>query len=91
MAGSVIALIRRSSADPRTRAAGLACLLFTLTAAVILLAPDVYEFSWRYQLPAVLTLPPAGLLGLTALLGLRRRAAPEPATPLTGEAAPSSG
>jgi len=91
VAGSVIALIRRSSADPRTRAAGLACLLFTLTAAVILLAPDVYEFSWRYQLPAVLTLPPAGLLGLTALLGLRRRAAPEPATPSTGEAAPASG
>jgi hypothetical protein len=90
VAGSVIALIRRSSADRRTRAAGLACLLFTLTAAVILLAPDVYEFSWRYQLPAVLTLPPAGLLGLTALLGLRRRPAAEPATPPAGEAAPAA-
>jgi hypothetical protein len=72
VAGSIVGLVRRSRADPRSRAAGLACLLFTLTAVVILLAPDVYEFSWRYQLPAVFTLPPAGLLGLTALLGLRR-------------------
>ncbi len=88
LAGSVIALIRRSSADPRSRAAGLACLLFSLVAVVILLAPDVYEFSWRYQLPAVITLPPAGLLGVTALLGLRRRAAPKPADP--GSAAPAA-
>lgn len=93
VAGSVAALIRRSSADPRSRAAGLACLLFTLTAVVLLLAPDVYEFSWRYQLPAALTLPPAGLLGLTALLGLRRRAQPPsgPATPSSGAAAPAAG
>ncbi len=89
VAGSVVALARRSPADPRSRAAGLACLLFTLTAAVLLLPPDVYEFSWRYQLPAVFTLPPAGLLGLTALLGLRRRARRPagPATPSGGEAA----
>ncbi|HTT51215.1 MAG TPA: hypothetical protein VMH35_07435 [Streptosporangiaceae bacterium] len=82
VAGSVLALARRSSADPRLRAAGLACLLFTLTAIVILLGPDVYEFSWRYQLPAVFTLPPAGLLGLTVLLGLRRRRK-DPADPAT--------
>ncbi len=92
LAGSVVALARRSSADPRSRAAGLACLLFTLVAVVILLAPDVYEFSWRYQLPAVLTLPPAGLLALTALLGLRRRAAAQPADPAdpAGPARPSN-
>ena len=43
----------------------------------VLLASDLFEFSWRYQLPALVTLPPAGALGL-ALLGslLRRRAAP---------------
>jgi hypothetical protein len=87
LAGSVAALARRSSADPRSRAAGLACLLFTLVAVVILLAPDVYEFSWRYQLPAVITLPPAGLLGLTVLLGLRHRAAAQPADP-AGPAGP---
>jgi hypothetical protein len=89
LAGSVVALARRSSADPRRRAAGLACLLFTMTAVVILLPPDVYEFSWRYQLPAVITLPPAGLLGLTVLLGLRRRAAAQPADP-AGPADPAS-
>jgi hypothetical protein len=92
LAGSAVALARRSSADPRSRAAGLACLLFTLVAVVILLAPDVYEFSWRYQLPAVITLPPAGLLGLTVLLGLRRRAAAQPADPAgpAGPARPSN-
>src|SRR5262249_14258906 len=48
----------------------LACLLFTSTAVVVLFAPDVYEFSWRYQLPAVITLVPAGVLGISALLSL---------------------
>jgi hypothetical protein len=89
VAGSILALVRRSSADPRSRAAGLACLLFTLIAVVILLAPDVYEFSWRYQLPAVITLPPAGLLGLTVLLGLRRAGRPKaPAAAPAGPAGP---
>lgn len=35
---------------------------------------DLYEFSWRYQLPALVTLPPAGALG--ALAVLRRAARP---------------
>ena len=26
---------------------------------------DAFQFSWRYQLPALITLPPAGALGLT--------------------------
>jgi hypothetical protein len=26
---------------------------------------DAFQFSWRYQLPALVTLPPAGVLGLT--------------------------
>ena len=47
---------------------------------VLLLAQDVVEFSWRYQLLAVITLPPAGILGISALLALRRGgAAPAPA------------
>jgi hypothetical protein len=29
---------------------------------------DLYEFSWRYQLPALVTLPPAGTLGAMALV-----------------------
>jgi hypothetical protein len=56
----------------RARQLALACLLFTATAVVLLLAQDLVEFSWRYQLPAVITLPPAGILGLSALLALRR-------------------
>ena len=39
----------------------------TLSAVVLLLGSDAYEFSWRYQLPAVVMLPVAGALGLTAL------------------------
>jgi hypothetical protein len=60
----------------RARQLALACLLFTATAVVLLLAQDVVEFSWRYQLPAVVTLPPAGILGISALLALRRGGAP---------------
>ena len=54
-----------------------ACLLVTLSATVLLLSSDAYEFSWRYQLPAVVTLPVAGALGLTALAAGSR--APGPA------------
>jgi hypothetical protein len=37
---------------------------------------DAFEFSWRYQLPAVVLLPLAGALGVTAQIktGLRGRA-----------------
>lgn len=69
LAGSVLALTRRGK-DGRTRPLTLACLLFAGTAAVVLLAPDFYQFSWRYQLPAVITLVPAGVLGISALLSL---------------------
>jgi hypothetical protein len=69
LAGSLLALIRRPGPgrDDRGRQLALACLLLTGTAAVVLLAPDVYEFSWRYQLPAVITLVPAGAAGIAAL------------------------
>jgi hypothetical protein len=69
LAGSLILLRRRLSA--RTRQLGLACLLFTGTAVFVLLAPDVYQFSWRYELPAVITLVPAGVLGAATLWSLR--------------------
>ena len=70
--GSALALVRRSG-DARRRQFALGCLLFTGTAAVVLLIPDVYEFSWRYALPAVITLVPAGVLGGCAVLMGRRR------------------
>jgi hypothetical protein len=66
LAGSLVPLRRRQSA--RTRQLGLASLLFTGTAVFVLLAPDVYQFSWRYELPAVITLVPAGVLGAATLL-----------------------
>jgi hypothetical protein len=79
--GTLLAIVlqvrqaRGSAAAPRAaraRQLALACLLFTATAVVLLLAQDLVEFSWRYQLPAVITLPPAGILGISALLALRR-------------------
>ncbi len=50
----------------------VACLLVTLAAVVLLVSSDAFEFSWRYQLPAVVLLPLAGTLGLTALIRGRR-------------------
>jgi hypothetical protein len=49
-----------------TRAA-LACLLITGAGAAVLLGADLYEFSWRYQLPALVTLPAGGALGAAVI------------------------
>jgi hypothetical protein len=77
-------------ASARSGLQALACLLFTGTAAIVLFVPDVFEYSWRYELPAVVTLPPAGVLGICALLSYRKArreavgqppAAAEPAAP----------
>jgi len=80
LAGSLLVLTARGGAS---RQLALACLLFTATAAAVLLPPDVYEFSWRYQLPAVVTLVPAGVLGIAALARRwqERRAAASPGGP----------
>jgi hypothetical protein len=69
LAGSLVLLRQRLPA--RTRQLGLACLLFTGAAVFALLAPDVYQFSWRYELPAVVTLVPAGVLGVATVASLR--------------------
>jgi hypothetical protein len=45
----------------------LACLLITGSAVAVLLGADLYEFSWRYQLPALVTLPIVGAFGATAV------------------------
>jgi hypothetical protein len=39
----------------------------------ILLMSDLFEFSWRYQLPALVTLPPAGAFGIAVILRYARR------------------
>jgi len=57
----------------RPAASGLAgaCALVTLAAVVLLVSSDAFEFSWRYQLPAVVMLPLAGALGVAALAARR--------------------
>jgi len=44
-----------------------ACVLAAGTALAVVIAADAFEFSWRYQLPALALLPPAGVLGIAAL------------------------
>jgi hypothetical protein len=75
VAGALTGLGRR-----RTAAGELAagCLLVTLAAVVLLVSSDAFEFSWRYQLPAVVMLPLAGALGLTAARARLGRATPAP-------------
>jgi hypothetical protein len=69
----------------------LACLLTFGAAVAVLLASDAFEFSWRYQLPALVTLPPAGALGIALGISFLRRRRPErparPARPEHGEPA----
>ena len=59
----------------RARTSGIrsATLLAVGMAVTILLASAAFEFSWRYQLPGLVLLPFAGVLGITAFL--RRRPA----------------
>jgi hypothetical protein len=65
------ALARRRGNPP----AVLACLLVTVTGVAVLLGADMYEFSWRYQLPALVTLPAAGAFGVTVIQARFRQAA----------------
>jgi hypothetical protein len=77
LGGSIGVLRRRRAHEAKSareaRGAGrdvsVACLLFFATAVILLFASDAFEFSWRYQLPALVTLPPAGALGILAVVG----------------------
>jgi hypothetical protein len=79
LAGLAGIVAYRRLGEPRR---ALACLLVTGSGIVLLLGADLYEFSWRYQLPALITLPVGGALGGTALVHLyhRRRTARQAAT-----------
>jgi hypothetical protein len=66
LAGSAALLRRR--ADPETRQLARACLLFFTAAVSVTLVSDLFEFSWRYQLPALVTLAPAGALGIAVII-----------------------
>jgi hypothetical protein len=67
----------------------LACLLITGSAVAVLLGADLYEFSWRYQLPALVTLPIAGAVGATAVAGRLRGRRRSPAVTATALAYPA--
>jgi hypothetical protein len=67
LAGSLTAARRR--AGPGQRQLSRACLLFFVAGASVLLISDLFEFSWRYQLPALITLPPAAALALACWWG----------------------
>jgi hypothetical protein len=69
----------------------LACCLFFITPVVLLLASDIPEFSWRYQLPAIMTLPPAGALGIAVIVAyFRGRTVGKPAGPAAESAVVTS-
>ena len=76
LAGS-LALLRRR-ADPGTRQLALACLLLFTAGAAVLLVSDAFEYSWRYQLPALVTLVPAGALGISVITRSASRPGAEP-------------
>jgi hypothetical protein len=48
-------------------------MLVTSSAVIVLFVSAMFEFSWRYQLPGLVLLPLAGVLGLTVLIGPLRR------------------
>lgn len=54
------------------------CLLLTLSGTLLLLVPDMTtEFTWRYQLPALVLVPAGAALALSAIRGENEIAAPE--------------
>jgi hypothetical protein len=88
--GSLGVLRRRLT--PAQRATATACLLVFVTGAAVLLGSDVFQFSWRYQLPALVTLPPAGALGLSVIAGYVTARRRRPAGPqLPRQAVPAAG
>ena len=85
LAGSVVVLRRRATGP--THELALACLLFFASAVSLLLISDLFVFSWRYQLPTLVTLVPAGALGITIIISsIRTRRSPGVIQPAPGEA-----
>jgi hypothetical protein len=66
LVGSAVVLRRRAS--DATRQLGLASLLFFASAVSLTLVSDLFVFSWRYQLPTLVTLVPAGALGISVIV-----------------------
>jgi hypothetical protein len=107
LAGSVAAFRRRAgppggsqalAGEPEAarqpaaaRQQALACLLFFGVGAFVTLVSDLFEFSWRYQLPVLVTVVPAGALGISVIIGaVRRRRGASPGGAAAGAAEPGS-
>ena len=69
---SLLALFGGRRASVRARQLALGAMLFFVSAGGLLLVADFYVYSWRYQLPALLTLPMAAAMGGTAFVELYR-------------------
>ena len=72
LAGSAFLLRRRKNMTAAERDTARACCYLLASGVVLLALADAFEFSWRYQQPALVTLPPAGALGITLLIGYIR-------------------
>ena len=84
--GGIFTFRRRRDSGP-----ALACLLITGCAVAVLLGADLYEFSWRYQLPALVTLPVAAAFGVTALVKFFRARRQDRTAPVAGGAVEVAG
>jgi hypothetical protein len=88
LAGSAFLLLRRKRMTSSDWDAARACCFFLVTGVMVLLISDAFEFSWRYQLPAILTLPPAAALGITVIINyIKGRGQPRPGDGLPASAA----
>ena len=58
---------RSDSGADDGRPLAVAAMLATLAAVAVVLGSDVYEFSWRYQLPALVIVPVAGSFGYVVI------------------------
>lgn len=78
LAGGLLLALAAVAGFGRARKSGMraACLVVATFGVAVLLTAATFEFSWRYQLPALVLLPLAGALGWTALT--RARPAPSP-------------
>ena len=84
LAGALTIFRRRAS--PAQRQLALGALAFIVTGVIVLAGSDLFEFTWRYQLPALVTLPPAGAFGIAAMLRFARRRKIIPIRPATSQA-----
>ncbi len=86
LAGSLLLFWRRRLTEAGGHLA-IACLAFFVTGVAVIGMSDVFEFSWRYQLPALVTLPVAGALGAAVVMdAVRKRRTPQATQPVKDRA-----